>query len=307
MQRRIRFVSFAAAFFMMLVVLGGALVTKTDSGKACGDTWPLCNGEFIAAFTIPQIIESSHRYITGIFGILLLLLVFLVFKYVKRKDAWWFAIITGIFTIIQAYLGALAALSAQSSIVMALHFGISLVAFAATFLLALVFTKWGDYLGEAGAKLSVMSRGFKALIWISVIYCYIVVYVGAYVRHTKSSAGCLDWPLCNGELIPDLEGATGIVFMHRVAAFLLFVLLLVMFIIARKHYRGLDKVYKGIQLAFVIVVLQILSGAAVTFTLLSETWYSHLLATLVHGLLIAGLFTVLAYLAVLTIFARKHK
>jgi len=307
MQKRIRLVSFAAAFFMMLVVLGGALVTKTDSGKACGDTWPLCNGEFIPAFTIPQLIEASHRYITGIFGILLLLLVFLVFKYVKRKDAWWFSIIIGIFTIIQAYLGALAALSAQSSIVMALHFGISLVAFAATFLLALVFTKWGDYLGEAGAKHSVMSRGFKALIWISVVYCYIVVYVGAYVRHTKSSAGCLDWPLCNGELIPDLDGATGIVFMHRVAAFLLFILLLVMFIIARKHYRGLDKVYKGIRLALVLVVLQILSGATVTFTLLSETWYSHLLATLVHGLLIAGLFTVLVYLAVLTIFARKRK
>lgn len=307
MQKRIKYLAFASAFFMMLVVLGGALVTKTDSGKACGDTWPLCNGEFIAEFTIPQLIESSHRLTTGIFGILLLITVILVFMYVKRKDAKWFAVIASVFTIIQAYLGALAALKQQSSIVMALHFGISLVAFAATFMLALVFTKWGDYIGKAANELRLMSRSFRTLIWISIVYCYIVVYMGAYVRHTKSSAGCLDWPLCNGEIIPDLEGATGIIFTHRVAALLMFILLLVMFVIARKHYRGIDKVYKGMLLALTLVVLQIFSGASVTFTLLSETWYSHLIATLIHGLLITGLFTVLVYLCVLTIFARKGK
>lgn len=305
MQKRIKYLSFASAFFMLLVVLGGALVTKTDSGKACGDTWPLCNGEFIPEFTIPQLIESSHRMITGIFGILLLITVILVFMYVKRKDAKWFAVIAGALTILQAYLGALAALREQSSIVMALHFGFSLIAFAATFMLALVFTKWGNYIGKAANELRSMSRGFRALIWISIVYCYVVVYAGAYVRHTGSSGGCLDWPLCNGQIIPELEGPTGIMFMHRAAAFFLFVLLLVIFIIAHKRYRSIDKVYKGVSLALILVLLQILSGAVVTFTLMSETWYAHLLSTLIHGLLIAGLFTVQVYLCVLTIFARN--
>lgn len=291
---------------MLFVLIGGAVVTKTGSGKACGDTWPLCNGEFIPAFTISRLIEYSHRYISGAAGMLLLVTTILVWIYIKRKDAKWFSAGAGLFTVIQAYLGAMAALSTPTSIVKALHFGISLIAFAFTLLLWLVFTKWGRYNTEAAAQsLRKMSVGFAAMIWGTLIFTYVAVYFGAYVRHTESSGGCMGWPLCNGEWIPSLDGATGVIFTHRLIALALFIYTIVLVMIASTRYREISQVRTGTRWALALLVAQIFSGASVTFTLTSD-WY--LLTALIHAILIAGLFAVLSYLCVLTIYAHfAHK
>ncbi|MCY3960018.1 MAG: COX15/CtaA family protein [Chloroflexi bacterium] len=41
---------------------------------------------------------------------------------------------------------------------------------------------------------------------------------GSWVRVSGSGLGCPDWPLCEGVVVPDLEGATGIEFGHRLFA-----------------------------------------------------------------------------------------
>jgi heme A synthase len=50
---------FTAVSVYVLIVLGG-IVTSTGSQLACPD-WPLCNGRIIPTFTIPVIIEYTHR------------------------------------------------------------------------------------------------------------------------------------------------------------------------------------------------------------------------------------------------------
>src|SRR5205807_6271133 len=56
--------------------------------------------------------------------------------------------------------------------------------------------------------------------WAIAVLCYVlgVVYLGAYVRHAGVSLACADWPLCNGQLVPALDGPSGVVFAHRLAA-----------------------------------------------------------------------------------------
>lgn len=286
---------------MFLVVLAGAVVTQTESGEGCGTDWPLCNGEFIPAYTIESMIEYSHRFVTGIVGLLVVATFVAVMLKTSRKDAKLYAVSTLAFTIIQAIMGALAVKFETSSLVMALHFGFSLIAFASSLLL--VFVLYRTHLplhpsgwGEATDSQQNIPATFRWLVWITLIYTYIVVYLGAYVRHTDSVASCgREWPLCNGAIIPEFEGGAGIAFIHRVGALILFILIAWLAHIGYHRYKHIDIVRKSSIASIVLIVMQILSGAWVVFSLNNEN--SYLFSSLLHTVIICLLFSILSYLS----------
>lgn len=294
----LKWLAYLSCIGMFLVLLAGALVTKTGSGRGCGDDFPLCNGKFIPAYTVESIIEYSHRAVTGVVGLVILATAIAIPRYLKqRKDAKWYAIGALFFTIVQAILGAMAVMFAQSSAVKALHFGISLMAFACTLLLAVLMRRLSqgkaDNVPTAGRS---VSKGFRNAVWIVGIYCYIVVYIGAFVRHTESSGGCVGWPLCNGQVIPELSGATLIAFTHRIAAFVLFIVIAAVAFVASRKYNHIRELYSASLWALALVVLQVFSGGFVTVTFGSEDW--QLFSSMLHTAIISVLFSVLSYLCI---------
>ena len=74
-NRYLKWFAVAATVGMLLILLGGALVTKTDSGLGCGRNWPDCNGSLIPKEITPEVlIEFSHRLVTGVVSISILVL-----------------------------------------------------------------------------------------------------------------------------------------------------------------------------------------------------------------------------------------
>src|SRR5699024_147780 len=80
---RLKRLSVVASFVMIFILIGGALVTETDSGAGCGTSWPLCHGQLIPTDLTPElVIELSHRLVSTIIGVVVLLLSVLAWKYV---------------------------------------------------------------------------------------------------------------------------------------------------------------------------------------------------------------------------------
>lgn len=104
------FQKFALFLFIytLLVILWGAWVRISHSGDGCGDTWPLCNGQLIPEAQQGKTwVEFTHRIMSGIYGFVVIGFWLYARKlFPKKHPARRFALLTLVFTISEALLGA---------------------------------------------------------------------------------------------------------------------------------------------------------------------------------------------------------
>src|SRR5438132_6965972 len=146
MPRALRWLALATTSGMFLVLVMGAAVSNTGSAEGCGRSWPLCNGQFVPEFTVATTIEYSHRAVTGLESLLVVALTAaMLVLWRRRLEVVVLAVLMLATLVLQAGLGAGAVLWPQSTLMLATHFGVSLVAFASTFLsAAVVFERTGQ-------------------------------------------------------------------------------------------------------------------------------------------------------------------
>jgi heme a synthase len=293
MNRLLKWFAVLTTIGMLLILLGGALVTKTDSGMGCGRSWPLCNGEFIPTeITFELVIELAHRLVSGSVGFMVLILSIWSWKSLGHiRETKFLSILSFSFLLLQALIGAAAVIWSQSDFVLALHFGISLISFAAVFLLTLLIFEV-DKKFEA-EKVIIDSKMKKHIYGVS-IYSYLVIYTGALVRHTNASLVCLDWPLCSNNSFSLPTNLYQWVQMgHRAAAAIIFIWIGYCFYLAIRNYKSQRVIYWGWLTSFILVSLQVISGMLIIFTRLN------LFIALAHAFFISCLFGVLSYLILL--------
>lgn len=276
------------AIGIFLVVIMGATVTNTGSAEGCGDTWPLCHGRWAPLADINSLIEYSHRLVSGIVGVLIVLLAVWAWRRLgHRSETRFLALMSVFFVFLQAALGAMAVVWDSPDWVLAAHFGISLISFASVLLLAVLIR---DAARGTSPRAVSISPGLRTWLWITILYTYVVVYLGAYVRHTGSMLACLDFPLCNGAWIPSLSGEVGIHFTHRAAAVLLVLVMARTFYLAYRERHQRPDVARGAAYGLLLLLLQVFVGAAVVLSRLAVG------ATILHGTVVTLFFGVISYL-----------
>jgi cytochrome c oxidase assembly protein subunit 15 len=308
-SQRYRLLTLLTCIGMFLVLIAGVLVTNTDSGRGCGTDWPLCNGRFVPAYTVESMVEYTHRALSGLVGLIVgaTFLVTLFWKPASRKENKLYASGALLFTVMQAILGAMAVVWEQSSLVLALHFGISLFAFTSTWLLYKLAKRQAlpaeaisnqATLADKNKPLTALPKAVFRSIVAVLVYCYGVVYLGAYIRHTSSGGACEGWPLCNGDIVPELSGSTAVAFAHRVAALLLLVLVAILVVYVRRVAGNTSDLASISNKALFLVCLQVLSGGLLSVTLSNEDVY--IFTSLLHTVIISALFSMLVLLAIRT-------
>jgi heme a synthase len=293
LRRSLKWLAVATTIGMIFILIGGALVTKTGSGMGCGRSWPLCNGKFLPLEITPElIIELAHRLVSGVVGMMVLILSIWSWKAIGHiRETKFLSFLSFFFLVLQALIGAAAVKWGQSDFVLALHFGISLISFSSVLLLTLLIFEIDKKFNAE--KLYIDKRMGFHIIGVTV-YSYLVIYTGALVRHTKSSLVCRDWPLCLNDA-PSLPSNMyeWVQMGHRAAAGLIFIWITYILYLAIRHYKDQKVLYWGWIISFILVSLQVIAGAFIIFSSLN------LYIALLHAFFITCLFGVLSYFILL--------
>ena len=103
---------------------------------------------------------------------------------------------------------------------------------------------------------------FRAFSWSAVIAAFALATLGSWIRINGAGLTCPDWPLCNGRVIPTLDGDVVLEWSHRMAAFVVGFLVLGALVSgwgARRRIAFIRPVLAAIGATF---ALQVLLGGA---------------------------------------------
>lgn len=118
--------------------------------------------------------------------------------------------------------------------------------------------------GQRGARLA---RGYFALAGLT----YGLIVLGALVRAHGAGLACPDWPLCFGELIPQLDFKVAFEFGHRVVAGCVAILFGVLAVRTLRRPAIGPPLRAAVLVAAVLLLIQIVLGGLTVLELLA-TW-----------------------------------
>lgn len=271
---------------MFLLLVSGVLVTATGSAAGCGNAWPFCDGDWS---TLATWLEANHRIVTGVLGLMVAALSVMAWRtHRDHRDVRWLVGSSVLLLLAQSWLGAAAVIWGSSPPVLATHFGVSLADFGAVFLLTVRI----DHLtGRRPHRRGPVRPAFHRVVWGALMLTALIVYVGAYLRHTRTGLACFGWPLCGQTPVPAPGTPAFAGLLHRILSGLLFVVVATGAHLGRTMRHERPDLYGGSVAALVLLAAQVLSGALVVFT------GSSIAANVIHSAILIVFAASLLYVA----------
>lgn len=264
MAQRLRMLTLLTLFLTFDLVLFGAFTRLSDSGLGCPD-WPGCYGHGsplgaqvhidAAQEAMPSgpvthgkaWIEMIHRYLATGVGVLILTLTSISWLQRRQiKISPWWPTITLFWVCLQGAFGALTVTMKLFPAIVTMHLLGGLVLLA---LLKMQAVFYSQAQGESSAV--VISSGLRKLLFATVALLWIQLALGGWVSTNYAVMACTDFPSCQGSLWPAMDfkqgftiwrelgigsngeylsfqALTAIHYVHRLTAYLLFAVLLLL-------------------------------------------------------------------------------
>lgn len=232
-----------------LIALGSS-VRAMNAGLACPD-WPLCFGKYIPDYHPQVYFEFIHRVIAGFVGIVTLVLNGkLVINSNVPKNIRILAVFAIALLFSQALLGGLTVLLLLKSSIVTLH-----LLFGLSFLSCLLWI----YFSLSKKSISENSPWIRYASALVLVISVSQILLGGMVASNYAGLACTDFPLCNGKLLPTIEGAVGLQALHRLGAYTTFLSVVILYFALRKFQ---NKISKLSRLLVSLVLIQVALGIA---------------------------------------------
>ncbi|HXH22778.1 MAG TPA: COX15/CtaA family protein [Dehalococcoidia bacterium] len=270
------------ALVFVLIVIGGT-VRATDSGLGCPD-WPRCHGSFIPKWEKHTLIEYTHRLVASVAGLMVFAIAAWAWKsYRHVRSIWYPASATAVLLLVQGGLGGITVIQELPPEIVTVHLATALTLFA-----LLVLITVAAVAQDLRIRLPTVGPGVVAFTVAASGLTLATMLLGAYVAGADYSLACSGWPLCNGEIVPDLSlTSVQLVFIHRLLAAALGVSLIWLAFVAARSGAELRLLATS---ALGVYVAQVLVGAANIWTQVAD------LAQIAHLGVGTALWGILAYL-----------
>ena len=228
--KRLKIIAFLGVFLAFGVVSLGAWTRLVDAGLGCPD-WPGCYGFAIFPMTETEIAQANelyperkfeiekaipevvHRYFAGFLG-LLIIGIFVMSFYLKPYNAL-VTKLTGALVVLvlcQSTFGYLTVSLKLWPQVVTMHL---LGGFATTTLLFLTYMKLKDLDTGSNESYGVSTRTFGMLNFaFPVLVAQIIL--GVWLSSNYAAFACPDFPLCQGQILPDTNFQMGFNFMQSI-------------------------------------------------------------------------------------------
>ncbi|MBA3430922.1 MAG: COX15/CtaA family protein [Actinobacteria bacterium] len=261
--RKLAISSTVATF--ILVAIGG-VVRATKSGLGCGTDWPDCSGRIIPLLNSrPVVIEFSHRIMASIVLLLLGALALLAFRHYRQAPRiLWPSVAAFGLVIVQALLGAVVVVLELHAVSVVLHLATAMTLVGVLVYLVAASSPVG------GPTPPRFDRSISKQASVTATAVLLLLLSGSYVTGRDAGLVFPDWPLMNGQLVPDLSiGPYAIHFAHRALAALAGVFVFLTSARVMKRKGDMPVAYRLAHVLAGGFALQVVIGAANVWTQLN--------------------------------------
>jgi cytochrome c oxidase assembly protein subunit 15 len=227
---RYRKLAWVIVFFTFDLIVFGGFTRLTDSGLGCPD-WPGCYGEanpFLAHAHIAAAealmptgpvtkmkawIEMIHRFLA--MGIGFLIIGLMIASWVQwrrskgRTASPWLPAVLFLWVCVQGAFGAWTVTLKLQPVIVTLHllFGMTLLALAAWLggREDNIVTPMPALAPADATKLDNALRRLRPLAWLAGAVLLVQLALGGWVSTNYATLACNDFPLCQGQIVPDMD------------------------------------------------------------------------------------------------------